>query len=115
MRQYVPSRNLRQRFTDILQMCGEIEVFTAGMRFVDFQQDAKTVKAVLYNLAIIGEVAGQLLPEVELLYPEIPWVDIRGIRNLIIHEYFQVNLDIVWETVQTDLPTLRQQLQAVVE
>lgn len=109
------SRNLRRRLQDILEMCTEITAFTTGMSFADFQRDPKTVKAVLYNLAIIGEVAGQLLPEVELLYPEIPWVDIRGIRNLIIHEYFRVNLNIVWETIQKDLPPLVHQLQELVE
>ena len=65
--------------------------------------------------AVIGEVASQLLPEVELLSPEIPWVDIRGIRNLIIHEYFRVNLNIIWETIQTDLPPLVHQLEELLE
>ncbi len=51
----------------------------------------------------------------ESLYPEIPWVDMCAIRNVIIHEYFQVNLSIVWETIKTDLPPLRQQLQELLE
>jgi uncharacterized protein with HEPN domain len=49
--------------------------------------------------------------EVETVYPEIPWVDIRGIRNIVIHEYFRVNIEIIWETIQTDLPPLLGQLQ----
>ncbi len=65
----MPSRNLPRRIQDILEMSGEIESFIKGMTFAEFEQDAKTVKAVLYNLAIIGEAAGQLLPEVESLYP----------------------------------------------
>jgi uncharacterized protein with HEPN domain len=111
----VPSRNLQQRLQDILEMSAEIQIFTAGMSFAEFEQDAKTIKAVLYNLAIIGEAVSQLLPEVEFLYPEIPWIDIRGIRNVIIHEYFRVDLSIIWETIQTDLPPLVQQLQVLVE
>jgi uncharacterized protein with HEPN domain len=111
----VPSRNLQQRLQDILEMSAEIHIFTAGMSFAEFEQDAKTVKAVLYNLAIIGEAVNQLLPEVEFLYPEIPWIDIRGIRNVIIHEYFRVDLSIIWETIQTDLPPLVRQLQELVE
>ena len=107
----MPSRNSRRRIKDILEMIAEIESFTAEMSFTDFHQDPKTVKAVLYNLAIIGEAAGQLLPDVESLYPEIPWIDLRAIRNVIIHEYFRVNLSIVWETIKTDLPVLKQQLQ----
>lgn len=85
------------------------------MTFTDFQNDRKTIKAVLYNLAIIGEAAGSLLPEVEILYPEIPWIDIRGIRNIVVHEYFRVNLEIIWETIKTDLPPLVQQLQEVIK
>lgn len=98
-----------------MEMITEIESFTVGMSFTDFEQDTKTVKAVLYNLAIIGEAAGQLLPEVESLYPVIPWVDMRAIRNVIIHEYFQVNLSIIWETIKTDFPLLREQLQELLE
>lgn len=111
----MPSRNLPRRIQDILEMSQEIESFVEGMSFTDFEQDPKTIKAVLYNLAIIGEAAGQLLPEVELLYPHIPWVDMRAIRNVIIHEYFQVNLSIVWETIKTDFPPLREQLQELLE
>jgi uncharacterized protein with HEPN domain len=111
----VSSRNLQQRLQDIIEVGLEIEGFTKGMSFEDFQTDLKTVKAVLYNLAIIGEAAGGLLPEVEVNYPEIPWVDIRGIRNVVIHEYFRVDLDIVWETVQQDLPSLIKQLENLLE
>lgn len=68
----MPSRKLRQRIQDILEMSLEIEDFTKNITFIDFQNDRKTIKAVLYNLAIIGEAAGSLLPEIELLYPEIP-------------------------------------------
>ena len=56
----MPSRNLPRRIQDILEITAEIESFIAGMSFADFEQDPKTVKAVLYNLAIIGEAAGQL-------------------------------------------------------
>lgn len=111
----MPSRKLRQRIQDILEMSLEIEDFTRGMSFIDFQNDRKTIKAVLYNLAIIGEAAGSLLPEIEVLYPEIPWIDIRGIRNIVIHEYFRVNMEIIWTTIQNDLPPLVRQLQVLIE
>lgn len=111
----MPSRKLRQRIQDILEMSLEIEDFTKSMTFIDFQNDRRTIKAVLYNLAIIGEAAGSLLPEIEILYPEIPWIDIRGIRNIVVHEYFRVNLEIIWKTIQTDLPPLVKQLREVME
>jgi uncharacterized protein with HEPN domain len=111
----VLSRSVRQRVQDIVTTGDEIESFIRGLSFFEFQNDIKTVKAVLYNLAVIGEAAGNLLPEVEVNYPEIPWVDIRGMRNVIIHEYFQVNLEIIWETIQTDLPSLLLQLRELLE
>jgi uncharacterized protein with HEPN domain len=75
----------------------------------------KQLKQFCIKRAIMGEAAGQLLPEVESLYPEIPWVDMRAIRNVIIHEYFQVNLSITWQTIKTDLPPLIKQLQELLE
>lgn len=109
------SRSVQRRIQDIIEVGLEIEAFTKGMSFEDFQTDLKTVRAVLYSLAIIGEAAGSLLPEVEVDYPEISWVDIRGIRNVVIHEYFRVDLDIVWETIQQDLPSLIGQLEKLLE
>lgn len=73
------------------------------MTFRDFQADSKTVRAVLYDMAIIGESVQTIPPDVQALHPEIPWVDVRGMRNIVIHEYFQVNLAIVWQTIQEDL------------
>ncbi|BAZ17307.1 hypothetical protein NIES4071_91850 [Calothrix sp. NIES-4071] len=105
------SRKLKQRIQDILEIGTEIGVFTQGMSFTDFQEDMKTVRAVLYNMAVIGEAAASLMPEVEVAYPEIPWVKIRAMWNIVIHEYFRVNLEIIWETIQRDLPPLLEQLQ----
>ncbi|RUT07887.1 DUF86 domain-containing protein [Dulcicalothrix desertica PCC 7102] len=107
----MPSRKLKQRIQDILDIGAEIEAFTQDMSFTDFQQDTRTIKAVLYNVAVIGEAAASLMPEAEVDYPEIPWVDIRGLRNIVIHEYFRVNIEIIWETIQRDLPPLLEQLQ----
>jgi uncharacterized protein with HEPN domain len=111
----VSSRSLQRRIQDIVDVGLEIEAFTKGMQFCDFEADLRTVRAVLYSLAIIGEAAGSLLPEVEVIYPEILWTDIRGMRNVVIHEYFRVDLEIIWETIQTDLPLLLQQLQGLLK
>ncbi|NDJ17925.1 HepT-like ribonuclease domain-containing protein [Myxacorys almedinensis] len=109
------SRSLRRRIQDIVEIGSEIETFTQGLNFAEFEADIRTVRAVLYSLAIIGEAAASLLPEVEMLYPEIPWVDIRGMRNVVIHEYFRVDLEIIWETIQTDLPQLLQLLRELLK
>lgn len=111
----MPSRSLSNRIRDILNAIDEIQGFTEGMTLQNFQTDPRTVKAVLYNMAIIGEAARNLPPDVEELYPKIPWVDVRGIRNVVIHEYFQVNLEIVWQTIQEDLVPLASSLSKLLE
>jgi uncharacterized protein with HEPN domain len=68
----------------------------------------------LYNLAIIGEVVRGIPSEVEALHPEIPWDDVRGMRNIVIHEYFQVNLSIIWQTIQEDLVSLEFALRQLI-
>ena len=109
------SRSWVQRIQDILEMITEIESFTNGITFEDFRGDTKTVKAVLYNLTIIGEAARNIPPEVEVRYPEIPWIDMRGMRNVVIHEYFRVNWETIWQTLQDDLPPLGVQLRELLE
>ncbi|YCO46470.1 DUF86 domain-containing protein [Thermosynechococcus sp. FA-CM-4201] len=110
----MPSRELRERLQDIVDEIDEIQVMVADLKFEEFCQDRRTVKAVLYSLAVIGEAAASLLPEAAELYPQIPWRQMRGMRNITIHEYFQVDLSIVWETVQSDLPALYSSLKELI-
>jgi uncharacterized protein with HEPN domain len=102
----VPSRDWQNRVRDVLAAIAEIQEFTNEITFDEFQCDRKTIRAVLYNLAIIGEAARSIPPDVEASHPEIPWDDVRGMRNIVIHEYFQVNLSIIWQTIQEDLVSL---------
>ncbi len=85
------------------------------MSFEEFCQDRRTLKAVLYSLAVIGEATANVLPEVQTAYPQVPWVDIRGMRNVAIHEYFQLDLEIVWGTIQTDFPPFQATLEKILE
>ena len=107
----MPSRSWQNRIRDILEAIAEIDRFTSGMTFEQFRADPKTVRAVLYDLAIIGEAIRSVPIEVEMQYPDVPWNEARGIRNIVLHEYFRVNLVIVWQTIQIDLPQLAMSLQ----
>jgi len=111
----VPSRKFTSRIQDVLDAIDEIQQFVSTITFDEFKNDQKTVKAVLYNMAIIGEAANSLMPDIEAVYPEIPWIDVRGMRNIVIHEYFQVNLAIIWQTIQEDLPSLALSLRQPLE
>lgn len=90
--------------------------YVEGLSKDDFIVDRKTQQAVILNLVIIGEAATQLGNDCEDFvsrHPEIPWREMRGMRNRLAHGYFEVNLEIVWETIKTSLPDLEQKLKAI--
>jgi len=81
--------------------------------FEQFAADRRTVDAVSYAIVVIGEAANALKDAGPALAPEIPWADIRGMRNRVTHEYFGVDVKVLWETVREDLPPLLASLRAV--
>ena len=98
--------HMRQAATDA---CSFIE----GLSKSEFLEDKRTQQAVIMSLVIVGEAATKIMdshPEFVQTYSEIPWRNMRGMRNRIAHGYFDINLDVVWETVQTALPKLLEQL-----
>lgn len=111
----MPSRDWRQRIQDILQSIAEILQRTAGMEFEDFRADSTIVKAVLYDFGIIGEAARNIPVDIQSRYPQIPWRLMGDMRNVMFHEYFQVELEIVWRAIQNNLPSLALQLQELLE
>ena len=106
----MPHRGWRLRVEDILDAIGRIERYVEGLTFEQFQSDEKTVDAVVRNLEVIGEAVRHLIATQESLPTGIPWTDIAGMRNILIHEYFGVDLNIIWHTIVEDLPVLRDQL-----
>jgi uncharacterized protein with HEPN domain len=87
--------------------------FVEGLEKADFLDDKRTQQAVIMNIIIIGEAATKLMDnysEFALKHAYVPWRSMRGMRNRIAHGYFDINLDVVWETVKTALPDLVVQL-----
>jgi uncharacterized protein with HEPN domain len=83
-----------------------------------FQQSQRDQDAVIRNIEIIGEAANRIqrdTPEFVAAHPELPWVEMRGMRNKVIHNYFDVNLSVVWNTVKDDLPRLKQQIDRLMK
>jgi uncharacterized protein with HEPN domain len=91
---------------DILDAAAEIRAFTQGMDSSSFASDAKTVKAVLADFAVIGEAARHVPPEVAASHPGVPCRAMSDMRNLVVHAYFSVEPAIVWKTIEHDLPRL---------
>ena len=84
--------------------------FIAGLTFKTFEDDQKTIFAVSRAVEIIGEASKQIPKEICEQYPDIPWKAIAGMRDKMIHHYFGVNLKILWNTVNNDLPGLKPEL-----
>lgn len=109
-------REWKLRIEDIIDSIHEIYQYMTGISYDEFCADTKTAKAVSYCLAIIGEAVRHIPEEVKTQAPEIPWQVIGDMRNVMIHEYFGIDLDIVWKTVCYDLspllPVLKQLLQS---
>jgi len=103
------------RITDILNSIQAIIDYTSGLGFEEFVSDRKTVDAVIRNLIVIGEAAARVPEKVCERHPEIPWVDMRDMRNFVVHEYFRISDKIVWETLTNDLPSLVKPLKEIIK
>ena len=100
---------------DILGAIEKVARFTAGMSCEQFAEDAKTFDAVVRNLEIIGEAAKRLPEEIRSQSPQIEWRKVAGLRDILIHKYSAIDVDIIWDVVQNKLPTLRQQVREILE
>lgn len=98
------------------EAAGQAVIFVDGLAKEDFLADKRTQQAVILNLIILGEAATKLMdnhPAVAEANPEIEWRSMRGMRNRIAHGYYDINLDVVWETVSSALPELVERLSRV--
>lgn len=95
---------------DMVDAINNIEKYTKWISFKQFSRDHMVVDAVVRNFEIIGEAAKHVSRETKSHYPQIPWREIAGMRDKMIHEYFGVEIDIVWETIEKSLPELRETL-----
>ncbi len=99
-------RDYRTCLEDIAEAVDVILGFTAGLTKQDLAGDRKTRDAVIRNLEVIGEAVKKLPDEQRSEHPEVEWKRIAGLRDILIHDYFGIDLDIVWDVVKTKLPTL---------
>lgn len=97
----------------IKQAASDACSFVEGLSKEEFLADKRTQQAVIMSLIVIGEAATKVMdrfPEFAEQHPKVPWRNMRGMRNRIAHGYFEINLDVVWDTVQTALPELLERL-----
>ena len=99
-------REWRFHVQDMIEFCGRVQDYTAGLDQATFVASKITYDATLRNLELIGEAATQIPESVRAAHPEIPWRTIIGTRNRLIHGYLGINSDIVWDIVCNDVPAL---------
>ena len=100
-------REIGDYIEDILEAMSNVVEFTKGMSYEEFVKDTKTVYAVIRALEIVGEAAKNIPEDVRKKYPDIPWRSMVGMRDKLIHAYFGVKLERVWEVVKRDIPNLK--------
>ena len=98
---------------DILTCIEHIESYTTNLSFDQFSAHYMTVEACLYNIQVIGEAAVRLPENIKDDNPQIPWPLIKGMRNRLIHEYFGTDLNVVWNVIKNELPTLKTELEKI--
>lgn len=104
-------RDAQLYLDDIFQSIDHIEQYTVGLTFEEFSQDSKTIDAVLRNFEVLGEAAARLPEEFTEKYSFVPWSSMIGVRNKVIHEYFGIDPEIIWKTIQEDIPKLKLNLE----
>lgn len=107
-------REVKLYIEDIKESIEKIDRYTKGMTFEALIEDEKTIDAVVRNLAIIGEAVVNTPEEIKEKYPDMPWYEIKGMRNRVVHEYFGTNNKILWDTIKEDIPKLKEQVEKIV-
>jgi len=107
------SRDYRLFLADMRVSCGKVGRYTHNLTHEQFFEDEKTYDAVLRNLEIIGEAAKQIPHEVGDRYPEVQWRQIAGLRDIVIHECFGLDEEILWDIIQNEVPRPLGQIEQI--
>ena len=100
---------------DILDAIEKIKRYCKGVKKQEFLKNELLMDGIVRNLEIMGEAVKRLSDEFRSMYPDIPWRKIAGMRDKIIHDYINVNYDIVWDAVKEDLPQLEKKLREIIK
>ena len=111
----MPRRAWSIRVDDMITAIDKVLGYTAEMDKAAFTADERTIDAVVRNLIVIGEAAGHVPEDVVAASPQVPWARMRGMRNLAVHEYFGIDVNVLWDTVTGNLPALLPALRELLD
>ena len=103
----IKDREFRDYLNDIIEVIDDIQCFTENLSLKDLESDKKTLYAVIRCLEILGEAVKKIPKNVKERYPDIPWKDMAGMRDVLIHDYFGVDVETVWLTVNEKIPHIK--------
>ena len=103
----MPNRDPELYLDDIRESCEKILLYVTGVDREAFEKNPMMIDAVVRNIGIIGEAVSQLPNEVCDRFPDVDWYEIKGMRNIVVHEYFGIRMDILWKTIKEDIPALK--------
>jgi len=106
-------RDYRVYLDDMLEATGKIREYVAGLSLEGLKGDSKTLDAVVRNLEIIGEAAKKVPEEVRASTPDVEWKKIAGLRDILIHEYFGIDVNIIWDIITNKLPALEDEVKKI--
>ena len=106
-------RNIKLYLDDIKDAIGKIEKYSKNLSFNKFSKNNLVIDAIVRNLEVIGEAAKNISVKFKDEYKDIPWNKIAGMRNIIVHEYFNVDLEILLKTIQQDIPKLKKAIKKI--
>ncbi len=111
MKLSMSKREVQLYLDDIFQSIVHIEEYTKGLLFEEFSKDQKTIDAVIRNFEVLGEAPARLSEEFKEEHAIVPWSAMIGMRNKVVHECFGIDPEIIWKTVQEDIPVLKKDLE----
>lgn len=106
-------RDFQLLVDDILQSAIKIKIYSKDLSFDELMSDGKTFDAVVRNFTIIGEASNRIDNDIKIKFPLIDWDEIRGLRNRIVHEYFGIDNQILWEIIENELDYLIENLELI--
>ncbi|MHC5056635.1 MAG: HepT-like ribonuclease domain-containing protein [Planctomycetota bacterium] len=108
-------RDYRVSLDDILEAAARVREYVHGMTLEDFASDRRTLDAIVRNLEVIGEAVKALPEDVRSKGPDVEWRRIAGLRDILIHQYFGIDIEIIWDVVTSKVPPLEEQVRRLLD
>lgn len=108
-------RTNKHYFQDILDYAKSSLEFTANLQYEELLMDKKAIFATIRALEVVGEASNRISDEVKEKYPHLPWIEMRGLRNRIIHNYDDIDYEIIWKVLKNEIPKLIPQIESIID